>query len=178
MTVFLRILMIVMVAILAFCTYLVFSSLEYLAVFLASFVLTVAFGVFLALVDKPRDIPDTLSRNDAKTEHTEQPSPDIAPEPDVPAVIHGSELVIIPQRRNGILAVITSDTLQDFFENGDTVSLDTLREKGIIRNNGICRIRIVVTSQVTLALNIEADLITNADAQCFIRCGGTVKKYR
>ncbi|MBR2370871.1 MAG: hypothetical protein IKA82_02500 [Clostridia bacterium] len=179
MIVFLRILLIIFVSFLALCIYLVFSSMEYLWLFLIAFVATVSVGVILAVVDKPHDnekntsTPETLPRD---PEVEEQP-----PKPCIDAhtvAQTGSSLQIIPLRRSGMLAVINSQTIQKHFENGDTVSLDTLRKKGIIRNNGICRIKIIVTSSIFLALNIEADIISNTDAWQFIQSGGTVKKYR
>ena len=188
MIVLLRILAIVFAVALVLTVCLSFASFEYLPLLFVSFAVELfLIGALLILSgnskqpadEKPTDAlpPSRPDEPCMPAEHVEQPATPAHNDESSSACACCVSAEIIPCRRCGILAVVSWRTVEKHYETHESVSLDSLRARGVV-GEGIGRIQIVVDTDVSLALNVEADIISDADAARIINCGGSVKKYR
>ena len=105
------------------------------------------------------------------------PTPAPAPEPvPVPVVIP----VATPKKKNkgfvGKMAYVNIDTLVDVFNNGDTITLKILKEKGLV-DQSANQVKILARNDMVLnkAFHIETQGISSQARQKVIAAGGTIK---
>lgn len=105
------------------------------------------------------------------------PTPAPAPEPvPVPVVTP----VVTPKKKDkgfvGKMAYVNIDTLVDVFNNGDTITLKILKEKGLVDEKAT-QVKILARNDMVLnkAFHIETQGISSQARQKVIAAGGTIK---
>ncbi|MBE6533851.1 MAG: hypothetical protein E7678_02620 [Ruminococcaceae bacterium] len=116
-----------------------------------------------------------ISRRDKEVEVVYVAAPAPEPEP-VPVVVPTAA----PKKREkgfvGKMAYVNIDTLVEVFNNGDTISLKILKEKGLVDEKAT-QVKILARADMVLnkAFHIETQGISSQARQKVIAAGGTVK---
>ena len=71
-------------------------------------------------------------------------------------------------------AVINTGDLEKNFANGDSVTIDTLKEKNLIRKNEKL-LKILATGDISISLTVEADLFSKTAKGKIEKAGGNCK---
>jgi len=69
---------------------------------------------------------------------------------------------------------VNVNTLEKEFKAGDVVSVDTLKEKGIIKKNSQ-GVKILGKGEIKIKLNIEGVAVSAAAKEKIMKAGGTIK---
>ena len=92
------------------------------------------------------------------------------------SVDFGEAVQIIKKVRAGKLAEVSLDDICENFEEGEEVTLETLKAKKVI-NARFGRVKVLASGDMTKALTVEADKFTAEAIKAIVSAGGTVKKY-
>ena len=116
-----------------------------------------------------------VHRKDKEGEPTVIYVPRTSPEPEPVAVP-----VVVPKKKNkgfvGKMAYVNIDTLVDVFNNGDTISLKILKEKGLVDEKAT-QVKILARNDMELhkAFHIETQGISGQARQKVLSAGGSIK---
>jgi len=69
---------------------------------------------------------------------------------------------------------VNVNTLEKEFKAGEVVSVETLKEKGIIKKNSQ-GVKILGKGEITIKLNIEGVAVSAAAKEKIVKAGGTIK---
>lgn len=71
-------------------------------------------------------------------------------------------------------AVVNVSRLEELFEDGDTVNIDTLFEKGAIKSATKAPVKVLGTGEITKKLNVSVDKVSASAQEKIEKAGGKV----
>ena len=81
------------------------------------------------------------------------------------------------RKNRKIMAEINIDTLSEFFKEGDTVDIDTLKDKGIIKER-VRFVKILGRGEIDFPLTVKASAFSESAKEKIEKAGGKVEVVR
>ncbi len=141
-------------------------------ILLVATALEVLFVYFFVFKRKKKEEPEPTP---PAPEPEPEPEPELEPEPEpVPAVITKPEPEVyeIGYTATGKLTFINLDTLSENYSDGDTVTMESLKEKGLVKSVTE-RTKILARGELTVKLTIYADGFSDEAYDKIIASGST-----
>ena len=73
-----------------------------------------------------------------------------------------------------VVAIVGLDTLEKYFEAGDTVNPETLKEKGIVKGR-YDQIKVLANGELTKKLTVQVHRVSKSAEESITSAGGTVE---